>query len=81
MPVETPGRFSPLFERLWGVWSYLVPPEGYVGLRCDLADGDTIELQRGTVKVDAPSWATLRWGDHLPRPTIAPPRGMMMSEY
>jgi glyoxylase-like metal-dependent hydrolase (beta-lactamase superfamily II) len=50
MPVETPGRFPPLFERLWGVWSYLVVPEGTVGVRTDLADGDTIDWQGWTIE-------------------------------
>ena len=45
------------------------------------APGDTLALARGEYPVMAQGEATLRWGDHLPRPTLAPPRGMMMSEY
>jgi glyoxylase-like metal-dependent hydrolase (beta-lactamase superfamily II) len=50
MPVETPGSFPPLFERLWGVWSYLVAPEGTAGVRTDLADGDTIDWHGWTIE-------------------------------
>jgi glyoxylase-like metal-dependent hydrolase (beta-lactamase superfamily II) len=43
MPVETPGRFPPLFERFWGKWAYLVVPAGIEGVRCDLEDGARID--------------------------------------
>jgi len=43
--------------------------------------GRTIVLPRGQYPVVAKDPATLRWGDHLPQPGIAPPLGMMMSEY
>jgi glyoxylase-like metal-dependent hydrolase (beta-lactamase superfamily II) len=42
MPVETPNRFPPLFERSWNKWSYLVHPVGIRGIRCDLEDGQKL---------------------------------------
>lgn len=47
----------------------------------DLAEGDTIDLARGTSVLEARSDALLRWGDHLPQPSMAAPTGAMMSNY
>ncbi len=47
----------------------------------ELEVGETITLPRGEYRVIAQDAATLRYGDHLPRPGIAPPTGMMMSDY
>ena len=47
----------------------------------DVAVGEALNLPRGEYRVVAQDAATLRWGDHLPRPAIAPPCGMMMSDY
>ena len=53
MPVETPNRFPPLFERFWGKWSYLVHPVGIPGLRFDLEDGQTLQWHGWKIKVIA----------------------------
>lgn len=42
MPVETPNRFPPLFERFWSKWSYQVHPLGIAGIRCDLEGGQIL---------------------------------------
>lgn len=46
-----------------------------------LGEGSTITLQRGEYRVIANARSVLRWGDHLARPSLAPPSGMMMSNY
>ncbi|NCP18299.1 MAG: hypothetical protein GW855_03965 [Erythrobacter sp.] len=46
-----------------------------------IAVGDTLDLPRGAYRIDANEAALLRWGDNLPRPAMALPVGMMMSEY
>lgn len=46
-----------------------------------LDQGGTITLKRGEYDVATTAAATLRWGDRLPRPGLAPPVGMMMSNY
>jgi glyoxylase-like metal-dependent hydrolase (beta-lactamase superfamily II) len=53
MPVATPGRFPPLFERLWGKWMYLVLPAGIEGVRCDLDDGQKIPWHGWTLEAVA----------------------------
>lgn len=61
--------------------TYTVEGSGLTVAGRALATGDTIKLERGPTSVDATGEAILHWGDHLPQPGIAPPRGMMMSEY
>ena len=53
MPEETPGRFPPLFERLWAEWSYLVSSEGHTGLRSDLSDGEVMDWHDWTIQAIA----------------------------
>jgi glyoxylase-like metal-dependent hydrolase (beta-lactamase superfamily II) len=62
LPAEVPGRFSPLFERSWGRWSYLVVPAGIDGVRCDLEDGQQIAWRGWTIEVVATPGHT---PDHL----------------
>ena len=47
----------------------------------DFAPGKAVSLRRGLYRIEADAPAILRWGDHLPQPSLAPPRGMTMSEY
>jgi glyoxylase-like metal-dependent hydrolase (beta-lactamase superfamily II) len=53
MPVATPDRFPPLFERFWNKWHYLVHPVGMAGVRCDLEDAQKISWHSWTLTVVA----------------------------
>ncbi|WJY18743.1 hypothetical protein QQS45_00365 [Alteriqipengyuania flavescens] len=45
------------------------------------APGRTVVLQRGEHAVSAQGTATLRWGNHLPRPAFAWPDGALYTNY
>lgn len=74
----TPGSSTIRIE-VPGPYTVEVSPLRIAGR--DVAVGEALSLPRGDYRVVAQDAATLRWGDHLLRPAIAPPGGMMMSDY